>query len=86
MSATITLRHRDGTLTVTDNDTVRAIARAVETYERGGDDQQFRVRRSRNLAVRFRASQVDSINANGIDLTDVKSPVEVAAEQTAVAA
>lgn len=74
MSATITLRHREGALVVRDADTIRAIAAGVAAYNRGDGDQQFRVRRSANLAVRFKASEVDTLNADGIDLTDVGNP------------
>ncbi len=74
MSATITLQHREDTLVVRDDDTGRAIVEAVVAHQRGEGDRQFRVRRSANLAVRFQASDVDAINANGVDLIDAANP------------
>jgi hypothetical protein len=72
MSATITLRHREGPVAARDNDTVRTIAEAVAAYNRNRvDNRLFRIRRSANLAVRFRASDIVAVNAHGIDLVDV---------------
>ncbi len=87
MTATLTLADRPGTVTITDGAIVRQIAEAVATYNYDGTDQQFRVRRPspsghiRHL-VRFKASQVATLNADGIDLVDLGSPfaqVKVAA-------
>ncbi len=89
MTATLTIhgRHGDGPVTIHDEDTARVIAEAVAAYNRNEGDRQFRVRRpspSRHIrrAVVFKASEVASLNANGVNLVDLGSPfaqVEVAA-------
>ncbi len=84
MTATLTLTDRPGTVALTNEPLVRAIAAAVATFNRGDGDELFRVAlpgRSRR-SVSFRASQVKSLNADGIDLVDLGNPfaqVKVAA-------
>lgn len=83
MTATLTLHNRPGTVTVHDEGVVRAIAATVAYWTRTGHDTQFRVRRpspSRHVrrTLVFRVSQVDSLNANGVDLTDLPSPIATA--------
>ncbi len=80
MTARLTLTDRPGAVTVHDEGTVRAIAGAVARHNRTGDDTTFRVRRpspSQHLrrSVVFKASEVTSLNANGVDLTDLDTPV-----------
>lgn len=81
MTATLTIhgRHSDGPVTIRDEDTVRAIAEAVAAYNRDGTDRQFRVRRpspSRHIrkSTVFKASEVATLHADGVDLTDLGSP------------
>jgi hypothetical protein len=83
MAARLTLRDRPGTVTIADEATVRAVAVAVATWNRDNVDTAFRVRRPsprphirRN--IRFQASQVAGLNANGVDLVDLGSPIRVA--------
>jgi hypothetical protein len=78
--ATLTLHHRPGTVTIRDEGTVRAVAAAVARWTRGHGDTGFRIRRpspSRHLRRTdvFKASQVATLNANGVDLTDLPAPV-----------
>lgn len=81
MTATLTIHGRhDGPVTIHDEDTVRAIAEAVTAFNVHGQDRQFRVRRpSPSKHIRrstvFKASEVASLNADGVDLTDLGSPV-----------
>lgn len=77
--ATLTRCGQPGTITIHDEGTVRAIAAAVARHTRGDGDTQFRVRRpspSRHVrrSVVFKASEVESLNANGVDLTDLPAP------------
>ncbi len=80
MTATLTRFNKPGTVTIHDEGTVRAIAAAVTRHNRIGDDTQFRVRRpspSRHLrrSVVFKASEVATLNADGVDLTDLPTPI-----------
>lgn len=80
MTAKLTLKDRPGTVTVHDEATVRAVADAVAEFNRTGADAAFRVRRPSprphiRHSVKFQASEVASLNADGIDLTDLASPI-----------
>ncbi len=81
MTATLTIHGRDGDgpVTIHDENTVRAIAEGVTAYNVNGEDRQFRVRRpSPSQHIRkstvFKASEVASLNADGVDLVDLGSP------------
>lgn len=80
MTATLTIHGRhDGPVTIHDENTVRAIAEAVAAYNRNEGDRQFRVRRpSPSQHIRkstvFKASEVATLNADGVDLTDLGTP------------
>ncbi len=81
MTAKLTIHGRDGDgpVTIHDENTVRAIAEAVAAYNRNEGDRQCRVRRpSPSQHIRkstvFKASEVASLNADGINLVDLGSP------------
>ncbi len=76
MTATITLAHRPDPVDIRDGATVRQIAEAVTAYNRGHGDRTFRIRQRRNLAIRFRASDVQALNARGVDLVDLGNPFQ----------
>lgn len=81
MTATVTIDGRRLPLPVADPVKVREIADAVAVWTQRGVDAQLRVARpkptpnARRVETVFRASQVAAISANGIDLTDVPSPL-----------
>jgi hypothetical protein len=84
MTATLTLADRPGTVTVNDPATVQQIAAAVAAYNWDSTDRQFRIARpspSKHLrrSVVFSASQVASLNADGVDLVDLDHPFAVKA-------
>ncbi len=84
MTATLTLADRPGTVTINDPGTVRDIAEAVHRFNHDGVDGQFRIAQpspSKHIrrSVVFSASQVASLNADGINLVDLGSPFDAQA-------
>jgi hypothetical protein len=80
MTATVTLADRRLPLPVADETQIRQI---VEARATGNHAAEFRVRRpspdGRKRVTVFRAGDVEAINVNGLDLTDLGSPVSTRA-------